>query len=402
MEENTEHSRYKFFARLLAGNMPVSEILEEGEILGMDLSASCYNILFFKVKPIDGEQGYAEAVITAEDEIKQMANQQKALYYYQRGSEGFTFLFLGADEESILAHMRQFTEYLAAVVERTGQLMYFGSIGPFVSRLSELRQCYDRANRSFALRFFKSWNQILSGNEVDFPQISSGTDTRIENLESMNNCREVIEKFLKIGTEEEIKDFVSAYLDNMNQNNLKSLMFRQYIIMDFYISVGGFLNNLGVESSEESVEKDINVVIQKINTVEDTRIYMEEMLSNAISLRDRKAGRKYSDILQKATIYIGEHYMDEEISLNNVAWHVNISPSYFSTLFSKESGKTFVEYLTEIRMEKAKELLMCSSMKTTEIAYQVGYKDGHYFSYIFKKTQQCSPKEYRARRKEAD
>lgn len=51
-------------------------------------------------------------------------------------------------------------------------------------------------------------------------------------------------------------------------------------------------------------------------------------------------------------------------------------------------------------MEKAKELLMCSPLKTSEIGYEVGYKDPHYFSYIFKKTQGCSPKDYRARRKE--
>ena len=92
--------------------------------------------------------------------------------------------------------------------------------------------------------------------------------------------------------------------------------------------------------------------------------------------------------------------MSEEISLNTVAAGVGMSPSYFSSIFSREMGKTFVEYLTQIRMEKAKELLMCSSMKTSEIGYEVGYKDPHYFSYLFKKTQGCSPKDYRARGKE--
>lgn len=93
------------------------------------------------------------------------------------------------------------------------------------------------------------------------------------------------------------------------------------------------------------------------------------------------------------------HYMSETISLNAVAASVNMNPSYVSSIFRQEVGKTFVEYLTEIRMEKAKELLMCSSKKTSEIGYEVGYKDSHYFSYIFKKTQKCTPKEYRARGK---
>lgn len=89
--------------------------------------------------------------------------------------------------------------------------------------------------------------------------------------------------------------------------------------------------------------------------------------------------------------------MSENISLNLVASNVNISPSYFSSLFSQEVGSTFVEYLTGVRMEKAKELLMCSDKRTSDIGYEVGYKDSHYFSYIFKKTQGCSPKEFRSR-----
>jgi two-component system response regulator YesN len=79
-----------------------------------------------------------------------------------------------------------------------------------------------------------------------------------------------------------------------------------------------------------------------------------------------------------------------------VSQAVNVSPTHFSTIFSQEKGVTFIEYLTEVRMEKAKELLRCSSLKSSEIGYAIGYKDPHYFSYIFKKLQGCTPKEYRA------
>lgn len=79
-----------------------------------------------------------------------------------------------------------------------------------------------------------------------------------------------------------------------------------------------------------------------------------------------------------------------------MAASVNLSPNHFSTIFSQEMGQTFIEYLTSVRMEKAKGLLRSTSMKTSEIAYAVGYKDPHYFSYLFKKTQECTPREYRA------
>ena len=75
---------------------------------------------------------------------------------------------------------------------------------------------------------------------------------------------------------------------------------------------------------------------------------------------------------------------------------MNLSPNYFSTIFSQEMGQTFIEYLTYVRMKKAKELLRSSTMKTSEIAYAVGYKDAHYFSYLFKKTQKCTPRDFKS------
>ena len=87
-----------------------------------------------------------------------------------------------------------------------------------------------------------------------------------------------------------------------------------------------------------------------------------------------------------------------------MAASVNLSPNHFSTIFSQETGQTFIEYLTGVRMEHAKELLRSTSMKTAEIAFAVGYKDPHYFSYLFKKTQECTSREFRvgAREKTED
>ena len=101
---------------------------------------------------------------------------------------------------------------------------------------------------------------------------------------------------------------------------------------------------------------------------------MIRLLTRAIEARDTASGRRYSDIIEAAKIQIENTYMAENISLNTVAASVGMSPSYFRSVFSREVGKTFVEYLTETRMEKAKELLMCSPLKTSEIGYEVGIR----------------------------
>ena len=72
-----------------------------------------------------------------------------------------------------------------------------------------------------------------------------------------------------------------------------------------------------------------------------------------------------------------------------------MSASHFSLVFSQETGQTFKEYLTELRIQKAKELLRSTPERATDIAYQVGYNDPHYFSAAFKKKTGLSPTEYR-------
>ena len=82
--------------------------------------------------------------------------------------------------------------------------------------------------------------------------------------------------------------------------------------------------------------------------------------------------------------------------MNRVAKEVNISPNYLSAVFSQEMGITFVEYLTTKRMERARELLRSTDKRSGDVAAEVGYKDPHYFSFLFKKTQGCTPRDYRS------
>ena len=84
--------------------------------------------------------------------------------------------------------------------------------------------------------------------------------------------------------------------------------------------------------------------------------------------------------------------MSPDISLNAVASHVSVSPNHFSTVFSQEEGRTFIEYLTGIRIEHAKKLLVSSSMKCGDISYEVGYGDPPLFQlYLQKKHGAFAP-----------
>ena len=100
--------------------------------------------------------------------------------------------------------------------------------------------------------------------------------------------------------------------------------------------------------------------------------------------------------MSSAIRYIEKNYTDEAISLNSVAQAINISANYLSALFSQKMGVSFVEYLTQKRMNRAKQLLQRTNLRSSEIAYEVGYRDPRYFSFVFRKTQGCTPRAFRA------
>lgn len=101
-------------------------------------------------------------------------------------------------------------------------------------------------------------------------------------------------------------------------------------------------------------------------------------------------------VTARAKLYMAEHFADSGLMLKDVASAVGMSESRFSTVFAQESGKTFTEYLTALRLNRARELLAATDRRSAQIALEVGYNDAHYFSYLFKKNEGMTPGEYRA------
>ena len=110
-------------------------------------------------------------------------------------------------------------------------------------------------------------------------------------------------------------------------------------------------------------------------------------------LKEAKALREMRPITE-AKHYIQQHYQ-EALRLEDVSTAVGFNATYFSTLFKKETGQNFMDYLTELRISKAKELLCGEELSVQDVAEQVGYRDLKYFSRLFKKLTGVSPSDYK-------
>ena len=401
MRENTEHEKQKFFEQMIAGNLSMADALETGKKYEMNLSAGMYNLLFrFTLGKENRKSG--ELLGEAEYAIEKLTERLEYVFEFQRGVEGWAFLLMADNEEQMSERVKELSKDLEEIMKNYSTIAYFGGIGQPVARLRELEESFREAERALAARFTMELNRIISVEDIRMAQnVDTLDDIEITSFGEIEKTRTMLEKFLNNGAEDEIDEFVDVYINELPEENLKSVLMRQYIIMDAYIVMMSFCEKIeGIEGEMQAQSEELKNSMKTSQTLEEIKNYIRMLLKKIIGVRDTISGRRYSDIIEIAKDQIRKTYMSDEISLNTIAAEVGMSPSYFSSIFSKEMGKTFVEYLTEIRMDRAKELLMCSSMKTSEIGYEVGYKDPHYFSYIFKKTQNCTPKEFRARGKE--
>lgn len=402
MRENTEHEKQKFFEQMIAGNLSMADALETGKKYEMNLSAGMYNLLLFRFTLGEENRKSGKLLGEAEYAIEKLTERLEYVFEFQRGVEGWAFLLMADNEEQMSERVKELSKDLEEIMKNYSTIAYFGGIGQPVARLRELEESFREAERALAARFTMELNRIISVEDIRMAQnVDTLDDIEITSFGEIEKTRTMLEKFLNNGAEDEIDEFVDVYINELPEENLKSVLMRQYIIMDAYIVMMSFCEKIeGIEGEMQAQSEELKNSMKTSQTLEEIKNYIRMLLKKIIGVRDTISGRRYSDIIEIAKDQIRKTYMSDEISLNTIAAEVGMSPSYFSSIFSKEMGKTFVEYLTEIRMDRAKELLMCSSMKTSEIGYEVGYKDPHYFSYIFKKTQNCTPKEFRARGKE--
>jgi two-component system response regulator YesN len=117
-------------------------------------------------------------------------------------------------------------------------------------------------------------------------------------------------------------------------------------------------------------------------------------ISECISAKRETASQ---NLVEKAKRFIAEHYQDNGLSVDRLCEHLHVSQSYFSAVFRQETGTSYVQYLTKLRLDHACELLLQTDEKTYEIARRVGYEEPNYFSYVFKKSFGVSPTKYRNR-----
>ena len=408
MQAYEKNSSRDFFEALVGGSMDMMEVYKRAEKLGLDIVAEAYNVLIFTMNCDEDFSGQRDEYSSWEAESLELlenffAGHSSAMLFR---SNIFSYgVLLKGQRETIEENTRACVDEIRKILSRQdGRREWFLAVGQSVERLSQIQKSYHTASRAFSQRYLYDEN-ILYYDEMETMEHPGGQAETEDNaylqkvdVNALNPA--ILQKFLSNGLQEETENFVKDYFYAIGQEPMESLVFRNYVILNVRFSVISFIKGLGCDTNEMESADTEEVLAESGKNMESAIAYAKKMISQAIEIRDQNSGNKNRSILKTAVDFIDSHYMDEEISLNTVANVANVSSNHFSALFSQNMGQTFIEYLTTLRMNKAKELLRCTGMRSSEIAGEIGYKDAHYFSYLFKKTQGMTPSNYRKAREE--
>lgn len=398
MEEDNIKNRKEFFNELVSGNSMVSELLARSDNLGLDLRASVYCILLCtSYIETQGQDEYEISYHEMYSRLHEWAESRTDIFImFNRDIDGMAVLFKADDAEILRKNIETSCREFVDIVSGYEHVRYYSGIGCPVKRLSELGRSFDVASAAYAHRYFDKTNRIVNGDEnpieIGSVNVTGKEDIELGAIDARKLDREGLLHFVKTGDRSECDYFVDEFIDSACGDALQSMLFRQYVTMDVYFAMVDFVTGLGYgKDSIEAPDAGMNVAAS-VDTVRD---YCKSLLLGAIDLRETVSHSKYKDVTDKVISYIEEHYADEDLSLNILAEYVRFSPNHLSMIFSQETGETFSKYLIEYRIGKAKEALKCTSLKSSEIAMQVGYRDPHYFSYMFKKVTGMTPTQYR-------
>lgn len=365
--------------------------MEELAGMGITLEADSYRVavfdmdLYSEIHKIDMEKRQESALMAfvlfnVADEI---IKEKNAGIAYQEGNNRVCILFMGERTRDFSDEIYALCEKIQQKVKEVIGIEVSAGIGGWVRTPGELIRSHEQAEKAIGLRYLLGGNLLIDTEELN----SERNLSLLQPLEKMMDG-------IRNGNAREMNHALSV----MKKSIMEARMDKSQVCVCLQM----ILRHAGscweaVTSEDEDLFHKREVLMGKVTeqkTFEEAfamaEEYVHEVFDRCTSLNSSN-GQKQAVI---AMDYIRKHYMEQELSLNEICSYLNISTSYFSTIFKDATGGTFLEFLGKIRMEKAKELLEQTTMKNYEIAEKVGFSDPHYFSISFKKMTGKTPTEY--------
>ena len=377
--ESADFFRAKVINALLAGRIRPEEMdhfAEHMRVFGANLMAGSYMAVEVESRNLSRQEGTAEKLARALSERFGEGAELAALT-----SDCVCGVLLGDGEEDLMRRAYIFAEQAVAHMSDAGAPGYVG-LGDPVDRLEELRASAVQAQERLtaASRELRIVGPLERGHELEAPY-----------LEPVVSLYETLCYTAPDG----LKAAYGKYIESLQQLRLPESALCDYLRVEALLGAARI-----VQVHEPDITKvlPIQEYVREMRGGETLNQCAEDafrLLEKAVVYRARLDDSIGNKGIAKARFFLDSHFSDPDLMLKDAAREAGMSSSRFSTVFAQEVHCTFTEYVTRLRIKKAKEMLAHTNLRISQIAAAVGYSDPHYFSWIFRKSEGCTPSECR-------
>lgn len=385
LNDNIELMKERFLSDLVMGTIPSPVAADKASSFNITIFSRYYIVTSINIE-IDSDIDYNQ-YLCAENIITEISRNKRDVVKFKRSLNEIIIILKG-DERSILE--TDCKVLCEEIRQRTKEELSFKvsiNTGGVYERIQGIAKSYKDI-----MLFRNADNNINNYEDMLQAEFRKLYQNQKDYLDFDDN---MILNALRYEKKESIQSVIDKYFDRLKDKKI-SMILSMYLAIRINSIIAGFLHEIG-ESPESILPKQnmIEEIAISLDTPEKLKRHIEDSTFIAYELRERRKNSIHYESIVIANQYIEANFSDPGISLNTIANYVNISPCHFSTIYRQETGKTFIQHLTDLRIKEAKRLLNTTNMKTGEIALKVGYKESNYFSYIFKKNAGCKPKDYK-------
>ena len=387
LKSNEALIKKEFLNNLVHGAEDMNTVIQKSSDLGINLISRYYKVLISRIESRTNNAQNQQEACSLLNSYSAAINEAVSFFHH---SNLLVCIFKGSTQAELDDNSFRAAETISHIATKNQDCMVLTAIGKSVEHLSQLNISYEDAKNILQINSSSSENRIISSDDI-----SEDNNKSSDALLDLKEGDPLVDK-LKYAAKGDIQSIIDESMELIKKNPDQFSVFASYLLVDLIFAVSKLVEKLGGNIKELYPEilqrKFIDDAVSDETNFTKT---LEQVLHFALEFRDSKVTGKYADVILKAKRFIEENYADPNTTLTTVAEAVALSPNHFSTIFSQECKTTFIEYLTNVRMENAKRLMRETDMKGYDIAYECGFSDPHYFSYIFKKNTGLSPREYK-------
>ncbi len=292
-----------------------------------------------------------------------------------------------ADSEANALRALAVAELIKSYVEEQFKRTISIGVGGMAEGLEQLQRSYHEALFALSYKMIVGGNTIISNDEIREP--TSGEFLRLLGM------TDVIVEMLRLTDREKMTRYTELWFEEMANDAAAPDTIRQ-LVVQFMMKVVKALGEIDPSLLEAVPVHQRFDLLNQYESIQQLSAYVIEQLGLYASLLEEKRNRREkSDVIDRIAQFIDEHYMRSDLSLNYLASEFKLSMSHVSRMFKEHTEKNFIDYLMEIRIRKAKELLELTDMLIRDVAAAVGYTNVNSFARIFKKSTGFTPGEYR-------